>query len=336
MNAGPVMKILGIPERDVTLDEAKQIYADKVAQWNAEDLDYAENEEYRQAGWICYSPEEFLATEHGKIESKEPIATITELEAPRKPWPSVSRGGYRPLAGIQVIDFARAVAAPAVSKILAALGADVIKVSCSSLPDTGLTLVDINAGKRDVNIDLKTPEGKEAFSKLVRDADVLVDGFRPYALEKLGFHSKSLRDLRPSLIYIREDCYGWSGPWAHRSGWQQIADSLVGLAVQEGQWLGLDEPVQPLLPNSDYQTGVLGSALVIQALLKRTKANVTFNIDVSLVHYNLWLSRAGPYDAEQQKALRDLHPTLSLVITGTWSRSLWRVSILSTRLGQVF
>jgi hypothetical protein len=64
MNTGPLMRLLGIPEQDVTLDEAKQIYADKVAQWNAEDLDYAENEEYRQAGSICYTPEEFLASEH--------------------------------------------------------------------------------------------------------------------------------------------------------------------------------------------------------------------------------------------------------------------------------
>lgn len=141
----------------------------------------------------------------------------------------------------------RAVAAPTISKVLAALGADVIKVSCPSLPDTGMTLVDVNAGKRDVSIDLKTEEGKALFRTIIKDADVLVDGYRPHAIEKLGFDSKSLRQLNPSLICVREDCYGYNGPWAHRSGWQQIADCTVGIAIMMGKFLGLDEPVQPLL-----------------------------------------------------------------------------------------
>lgn len=110
-----------------------------------------------------------------------------------------------------------------------------------------MTLVDVNAGKRDVSIDLKTEEGKALFRTIIRDADVLVDGYRPHAIEKLGFASKSLRDLNPSLIYVREDCYGYNGPWAHRSGWQQIADCTVGLAMMTGEFLGLNEPIQPLL-----------------------------------------------------------------------------------------
>ena len=187
----------------------------------------------------------------GKIAAKEPIATIRELPAPQMAWPSPAAGSeFRPLQGIRVVDLSRAVAAPTVSKILAALGADVIKISCPSLPDTGIAMVDVNAGKRDVNVDLKTEEGKALFRKIITGADVLVDGYRPHALEKLGFHSKSLRELNPSLIYVREDCYGYNGPWAHRSGWQQIADCTVGLAIMTGEFLGLNEPVQPLLRKS--------------------------------------------------------------------------------------
>ncbi|EFW99724.1 caib baif family enzyme [Grosmannia clavigera kw1407] len=309
MNATVIMDMFKIAEQDVTLEEAKQIYADKVAQYDAEELDQLENEVYRQAGTICYTPEEFFATEHGKIAAQEPIASIKELPAPQKAWPSPAAGSeFRPLHGIRVVDMSRAVAAPMVSKILAALGADVIKVSCPSLPDTGIAMVDVNAGKRDVNIDLKTEEGKTLFRKIIKDADVLVDGYRPHAIEKLGFHSKTLRELNPSLIYVREDCYGYNGPWAHRSGWQQIADCTVGLALMTGEFLGLKEPIQPLLPNADYQTGVLGSGLVIQALMKRTKAPVTFDIDLSLCHYNIWLYRVGVYTPEQQASIRALHP----------------------------
>lgn len=141
----------------------------------------------------------------------------------------------------------RAVAAPTVSKVLAALGADVIKVSCPSLPDTGIALIDVNAGKRDVSIDLKTEEGKTLFRTIIKDADVVVDGYRPHAIQKLGFGPGTLRELNPSLIHVREDCYGYNGPWAHRSGWQQIADCTTGLAMMMGEFLGLKEPVQPLL-----------------------------------------------------------------------------------------
>jgi crotonobetainyl-CoA:carnitine CoA-transferase CaiB-like acyl-CoA transferase len=177
----------------------------------------------------------------------EPIYTSTPIKAPRKAWPTVNTSGYRPLAGIKVLDFSRVIAAPVASKILAALGADVIKVSYTGNPEIDILLVDMSTGKRDVDINLKTDAGKETFKNLVKDADILVDGFRPGALAKLGFDSSSLRSINPSLIYMRENCYGFKGPLAYRSGWQQISDCLVGISWLQGRFLGLDEPVVPLL-----------------------------------------------------------------------------------------
>ena len=183
--------------------------------------------------------------------AKEPLANITPIKAPRKAWPKVNNADLRPLAGIRVIDASRAVAAPAISKLLAVLGADVIKVGFHGIPDTAMCLVDINTGKRDVDIDLKSAEGKEVFKGLVKGADVLVDGYRPQAFAKLGFTSASLREINPSLIYTRENCYGFKGPWSHRSGWQQIADCLVGLSWLQGKFMGLNEPIVPLLRKCD-------------------------------------------------------------------------------------
>ena len=100
---------------------------------------------------------------------------------------------------------------------MAALGADVLRVSCDKLPEYPATMPDLQTGKRDTSLDLKTEAGKEAFSELVRDADVLIDGYRPGALQRLGFGSASLRELNPSLIYLRENCYGFKGPLAGRS-----------------------------------------------------------------------------------------------------------------------
>ncbi|KAF5627064.1 acyl transferase carnitine dehydratase [Fusarium sp. NRRL 52700] len=312
MNALPTMEMLGVEDSDVSTEEAFEIYTEKVAQWDSKDIEKVANEKYKQAGVVCYTPDEFFASEHGKIMSEEPLWTSTRVPAPKKTWPEAKDGqNYSPLAGIRVLDVSRVIAAPAVSKILSVLGADVIRVSCSKLPEYAATMPDLQTGKRDVDIDLKTIEGRQTLSELIKDADVLVDGYRPGALAKLGFDSKSLRELSPSLIYMRENCYGFKGPLSYRSGWQQISDCLVGLSYLQGKFLGLDEAVVPLFPNSDYQTGLVGAAAAIQALLARTKEDVTFDIEISLTQYNIWYYRLGLYSEDQQKALRARDPQFS-------------------------
>ena len=179
---------------------------------------------------------------------QEPLWTTRTVAGGGKAWPQLAGDAtdYKPLAGVKVIDFSRVIAAPAVSKILAVLGADVIRISHSGNPDYAATMVDLQTGKRDANLNVKSPEGKQAFIELVKNADVLVDGFRPGAFERLGFTSESLRKINPGLIYVRENCYGFKGPLSYRSGWQQVSDCLVGMSYLQGKFLGLDEAVLPL------------------------------------------------------------------------------------------
>lgn len=252
MNAGPTMKMLGVEEQDISREEAVKIYADKVAQYDAEVLEKQANDEFKQAGVTCLTPEEFFETEQGKIIGAEPLWNTRSVPAPKSQWPANESedpevSGFKPLAGIRVIDFSRVIAAPVISKLLAVLGADVIKVTSKDLPDISPLWVDLSTGKRDTDINLKTDEGKKAFSELLKGADVLVDGYRPGALARLGFDSESLRKVNERLIYVRENCYGFKGPLSHRSGWQQISDCLVGISWLQGRFLGLNEPVVPLL-----------------------------------------------------------------------------------------
>ncbi|CRK11933.1 hypothetical protein BN1723_009534 [Verticillium longisporum] len=283
MNAKPTMAMLGIEESDVTADEEFRLYSEKVAQWDSQEIERVANNQYRQAGVVCLAPEEFHSSEQGKAMAEKPLWSVTPIPAPRKAWPRPEGSkDLKPLAGIKVLDLSRVIAAPAVSKILAVLGAEVLRVSCDALPEYAATMVDLQTGKRDTNLNLKTDEGRDKLRELVKDADLLVDGFRPTALAKLGFSTEVLRALNPSLIYMRENCYGFDGPLAGRSGWQQISDCLVGLAHVQGKFLGLDEPVVPLLPNSDYQTGLVGAVAAMQALHARTTEGKTFDIDISL------------------------------------------------------
>lgn len=249
MNASPTMRMMEIEEVDVSPGEAISIYAEKVAGWDSAEIEETANEMYGQAGVVCCTPEEFFASEQGRAMAPEPLWSVRRVAAPRKAWPESSGDvhDFKPLAGVRVLDLSRVIAAPVVSKMLSVLGADVLRVSCDRLPEYPSTMPDLQTGKRDTNIDLKTEEGKKTLAELVGGADILVDGYRPGALKRLGFDAENLRKLNPSLIYMRENCYGFKGPLAHRSGWQQISDCLVGVSYLQGKFLGLDEAVVPLL-----------------------------------------------------------------------------------------
>ncbi|PSN60390.1 CoA-transferase family III [Corynespora cassiicola Philippines] len=291
------------------------IFKDAVAQRDSRWLDIESNEHWRQAGTICYTPEQFRLTSHGKAMENEPIYNVNRImeDIPPVAWPTVD-ARYRPLAGINVLDLSRVVAGPTISSILALLGANVLRISSHTLPDT-IFLYDTQIGKRDTSLNLKTPEGKLKLKQLLEDADVIVDGYRPGALEKLGFSRTYVQEVGRrrgrGIVHLRECCYGWKGEWSFRSGWQQISDALTGTPWIQGKYFGLDEPVIPLLPNSDYQTGIIGAISVCQALLQRATVGGSYNVDVSLTQFNLWYLGLGIHDDQTHHELLRMNPGFS-------------------------
>lgn len=85
-------------------------------------------------------------------------------------------------------------------------------------------------GKHAADLDLKTPEGRSTFENLLAEVDVLVDGYRPGALERLGYGVDTMKDLAmkrgKGIVYVNENCFGYVGEWSGRPGWQQIADCV--------------------------------------------------------------------------------------------------------------
>ncbi|KAH0845034.1 CAIB/BAIF family enzyme [Fonsecaea pedrosoi] len=319
LNTTPILHMLGLPQHRPDLegrenyDRVRQIYRDAVAQHDSTWLDIESNEYWRSAGTICYTPEEFQETSHGKVISQEPLYTVNLVspDLPPVPWLTVDDERRRPLAGVRVLDLSRVVAGPTISSVLALLGAEVLRISSDKLPDTVL-LYDTQIGKRDTRLHLKSPEEKEKLKRLVEEADVLVDAYRPGALERLGFGRRELQEIakrrNKGIVHVRENCYGWKGEWSHRSGWQQIADAVSGVTWVQGEFLGLKEPIIPLLPNSDYQTGLIGAMAICQALWKRHRVGGSYNVDISLTQYNLWLMKLGIHDQETCGKLRSLNP----------------------------
>ncbi|KAF3018923.1 hypothetical protein E8E14_010767 [Neopestalotiopsis sp. 37M] len=289
---------LDMPEdqESSTYEEAIVPFQEKVAQHTAEEMQVIADSS-KQAGTICWTTDEFRNSEHGKANAQTSLFELeTHLHEAQKPcwWPDTPHtSAARPLAGLKVVDLTRVIAGPAVSRSLAELGASVMRITAPHLTDLSILHPDLNHGKWNACLDLREEEDREKLRALILEADVFLQGYRPGVLEKYGFSEKDIMELcrgrERGIIYCAEDCYGWQGPWAHRSGWQQISDANCGVSYEYGRAMGNDEPVTPVFPNSDYCTGVAGSIGIMTALLRRAEVGGSYTVKIALNYYSQWL-----------------------------------------------
>lgn len=232
-----MLEMLGLPQHRPDLegiqhrDEAKQIYQAAIAERDSAALELEVNERWRQPGVTCLTMQEYAESSHGRLSIQEPLYNVRAVHETLPPvaWPS-RETHLGPLAGIKVLDLTRVIAGPTITKVLALLGADVLRMSTRNKPDAGFALYDGQLGKRDANVDLSTAQGKAIFEALLKEADCVVDGHRPGVLDRLGFSGKWIQELArqrgKGIIYCRENCYGWRGEWSSRAGYQQISDCV--------------------------------------------------------------------------------------------------------------
>lgn len=196
-----------------------------------------------------------------------------------------------PLTGIRVIDYSHFLAGPHMSRCLAAMGADVIKVERPKGGDAGRAhgyfkdgqsgyFLQQNMGKRGLCIDLKDKRGLAMMHELIKTADVFVENYRPGALTKLGLGYAELSALNPRLIYCSVSAYGHTGPDSAKAGFGLIAEAKSGAMAQ----LGNPGEPPPLLriPIADMYTGVHGVAAICAALVGRATSGKGQHIDLSL------------------------------------------------------
>lgn len=222
-----------------SMPEASAAIGEAVGRLAADELQHRAADIYKQAGTICYTREQFRESEHGKANAHVGLFEIREHPNPRqKPcwWPDVPQtSAERPLAGLRVVDLSRVIAAPAITRGLAELGASVMRIVAPHLPDMSALHLDLNHGKWNALLDLREELDRATLRELILEADVFLQGYRPGVLDKYGFGEKDIlemvQDRGRGIIYVRENCYGWNGPWENWSGWQQISDavSLSGL-----------------------------------------------------------------------------------------------------------
>jgi hypothetical protein len=309
MNPDISLDSLGLPhDREVDdFNEALTPFVEKVKLLNSDSLDKLANDEYKQSGTVCLTAEEYRNSEHGKANAHVGLFEIEQVSTgSQKPcwWPDAPQTSpQRPLAGLKVLELGRAIAVPTATRGLAELGASVMRITSPNITDLVLGLPEFGWGKWNSHLDFRKEEDRQRMVELVLEADVVVQGYRPGVLDKFGFSTDGLMQIcknrERGLIVARENCYGWYGPWAYRTGWQQISDAVsnsqaFGLFVQPfanrkqntgvswefGRAMGNDEPVTPFFPNSDIGTGVSGTIAILIALLRRAEHGGSYRVDV--------------------------------------------------------
>ena len=184
------------------------------------------------------------------------------------------------LEGVRVLDLCIVLAGPTCGRTLGEFGADIIKIDDPSRPYDISGNVDVNRGKRSIQINLKTPEGLEVFYKLLETADVVVENNRKSSLARLGISYEEVSKRKPGIVYASLNAFGYDGPWSERPGWEQLAQATSGIQVRRG---GRDSAPQTLpYPMNDYGTGLMGAYAVALAIHERNRTGKGQSVDSGL------------------------------------------------------
>jgi crotonobetainyl-CoA:carnitine CoA-transferase CaiB-like acyl-CoA transferase len=198
-----------------------------------------------------------------------------------------------PLAGLKVIDLTHVMAGPTCTLMLADMGADVIKVE--KIPDGDDTrravpptidgeaaaFLMMNRNKRGIALDLKTAGGRRVLARLLEDADVVVENYRPGTMARLGFDYEALRKDNPGLIYCALSGFGRTGPYGHRGGFDLVAQAMSGIMSITGEAPGRP-PVKCGAPLADITCGILAAMGILAAYAHRLKTGRGQMVDTSL------------------------------------------------------
>jgi hypothetical protein len=260
-----------------------------VSQWKAADLEAAvvaaggcAAAMHDRDGWLASAP--------GTASAAAPALAVTERPLPTGSAPRSGGTGAqsegpagRPYAGVRVLDLTRVIAGPIGTRLLAAYGADVLRLDPPGFAEVPAVLPETTPGKRTAAVDLRTPPGRATFERLVAGADVLVTGLRADALGRLGYDDAALTALNPTLIITAHNAYGWDGPWRDRRGFDSLVQMSCGIAAAGATAAGADKPVPLPVQALDHATGYLLAAAVGRALTTRLTRGAASRVRASLV-----------------------------------------------------
>jgi len=208
-----------------------------------------------------------------------------------------------PLVGVKVLDISQVMAGPYTCMLLADMGADVIKVEPPGSGDQtrgamgfkmkgpdSMGFLNMNRNKRSITINLKSDAGKKILFELVKDADILVENYRPGVMKKLGVSYEVLSKINPRLVYASISGFGQSGPWADRPGFDLMAQAMSGVMAMTGH--GDGRPVKAGVPVADIGCALFATYGILSAYIGAKNTGQGQYIDASLfdsaLAFSIW------------------------------------------------
>ena len=198
-----------------------------------------------------------------------------------------------PLTGVRVLDISQVMAGPYACMLLADLGADVIKIEppgggdqtrgamgFKMKGDDSLGFLNMNRNKRSVTLNLKTEAGRGVLLRMVKDADILLENYRPGAMKRLGLGYEVVAAINPKLIYTSISGFGQSGPWADRPGFDLMAQAMSGIMSVTGYPDG--PPVKAGVPVADIGCALFAVYATLSAYIGAQKSGQGQHVDASL------------------------------------------------------
>jgi crotonobetainyl-CoA:carnitine CoA-transferase CaiB-like acyl-CoA transferase len=288
------LRLLGLDPATTDREAAEQA----MRGWDAQ----AFEEAAAQAGLVATALRSFAqwdASEAGRAVAAQPLFTITRIgEAPPLALPPLS-ARQRPLEGLRVLDLTRILAGPVGGRALAAYGADVMLVNAPHLPNIE-AIADTSRGKRSALVDLRSDAGKAAMDALLREAHVFVQGYRPGALQGLGYGGEEVARRRPGIVQVSLSAYGPLGPWRARRGFDSLVQTAMGFNAAEAEAAGQPDRPRPLpMQILDQATGYLIAFGAAAAVLRQQREGGSWHVQVSLAQTGHWLRQLDRVPASQ-------------------------------------
>jgi crotonobetainyl-CoA:carnitine CoA-transferase CaiB-like acyl-CoA transferase len=221
------------------------------------------------------------------VEPGQPIGRLANLvrvsrRGDSRPRP-VSADGPLPLSGVRVVELAGYIAGSYAGRLLADLGADVVKVEPPGgdpFRVLGYGFIAWNHAKRALSLDLRAEAGRGRLLNLVRDADILLTNYRPEALARMGVGRETLFEVNPALVHCTISAFGETGPIAHLPGFDPVVQGFAGIMRRQG---GADEPVKPQIAATDYLSGMLSVIAMLAARLAQVERGGGYVVQTSLL-----------------------------------------------------
>jgi len=277
------LAVLGVPPNREAVSQA-------VGKWHADLLETA-IVEYGGCAATMRSLQQWVAHPQGLAVAAEPLLHVARYGANARPiWAKQLNATSQPLANVRVLDLTRVLAGPVATRFLAGFGADVLRIDPPGWDEPGL-VPEVTLGKRLARLDLRQEQRRATFEVLLRQADVLVHGYRPEALGRLGLDAQTRRRLNPGLVDVCLDAYGWSGPWCGRRGFDSVMQMSCGIADAGMRHWKHERPTPLPVQALDHATGYLMAAAAIRGLTTRLQSGAGSEIRASLARTALLLTR---------------------------------------------